>query len=147
MKIFMLLLALPLAAKDVTVTAYCACQRCCGPKAAGITASGRRPVEGITIAASRSIPLGTWVQLTVPGAFTKRPFRVDDRLADQYDHRVDVYFLDHKTALKFGINKGTYEIVLQNRQRPARKNDRRNIQGKPNRVPTRHTKTIHFGGL
>jgi 3D (Asp-Asp-Asp) domain-containing protein len=80
-----------------TVTAYCPCKKCCGPNAKGITASGKKAVEGITIAASRSIPFGT--KINIPGLGVRV---VQDRLAKKYDDRIDVFFNDHEKALKFG---------------------------------------------
>ena len=93
------------------VTAFCCCDKCCGPDAIGLTASGRKPVEGITVAASRKIPLGTKIKLTVPGSFTNRIFRVDDRLAKRYDDRVDIYMDDHRKALTWGLKKGSFTII------------------------------------
>ena len=83
-----------------TITAYCACRKCCGQSAAGITASGTRPVEGRTVAASRSIPLGTRIYIEGLGWRT-----VEDRTAKRFDGRVDVYFRSHAEALKFGKRK------------------------------------------
>ena len=88
------------------ITAYCACCLCCGPRAAGLTASGVRPVEGITVAASRSIPLGTRIRLTVPGLWKARAFVVQDRLSRRYDNRLDIYFSRHSDAVKFGVKQG-----------------------------------------
>lgn len=95
----------------VVVTAFCQCTICCGPNAIGLTASGVKPVEGITIAASRRYKLGTRVELTVPGAFTNRVFIIQDRLAKRYDSRVDVFINDHQRAKEFGKNKGTMRII------------------------------------
>ncbi len=96
---------------NIIVTAYCACTICCSKDAIGLTASGRKPVEGITVAASRKIPLGTMINLTVLGSFTNRPFRVDDRLAKRFDKRVDIYMDDHKKALQWGLKKGSFTII------------------------------------
>lgn len=96
---------------NIITSSYCACVLCCGPDAIGLTASGRKPVEGITVAASRKIPLGTMINLTVPGAFTNRIFRVDDRLAKRYDARVDIYMDDHNKALQWGLKKGSFTII------------------------------------
>ena len=95
------------------ITAYCACALCCGPQASGLTASGVCPVEGITVAAPRSIPLGTRIRLTVPGLWKSRAFMVQDRLARRYDDRVDVYFTRHSDAVKFGKREGT--LILERR--------------------------------
>ena len=97
---------------NIVITAYCACAAiCCGPKATGLAANGRPPVEGITVAASRSIPLGTPIKLTVNGVFTNRLFYVNDRLAKKYDDRVDIYFDEHERAKQFGRQAGSYTTV------------------------------------
>lgn len=96
---------------SVIVTSYCSCTICCSENAIGLTASGIKPVEGITIAASRRYKLGTRVELTVPGAFTNRVFIIQDRLAKRYDERVDVFINNHQRAKEFGKNKGTMRII------------------------------------
>lgn len=83
------------------VTAYCACAICCGPRAAGMTASGVRPQQGVTVAASRSVPFG--VRLRVAGL--SNTFIVQDRLSKRLDSRVDIYFASHQDAKKFGITR------------------------------------------
>ena len=93
----------------MTITAFCACAACCGPNASGITASGARPVQGITVAAPRSIPFGTTIYVSIPGYWRKKPFVVQDRLAPRYEGRVDVYFKKHSDAVKFGKRKGTIQ--------------------------------------
>lgn len=93
-------------AKQYTVTAYCACSKCCGKWADGITASGKPAVQGVTIAASRSIPFGT--KLNIEGVGVRV---VQDRLAARYDSRIDVFFNDHKAALKFGKRNLNVEVV------------------------------------
>ena len=82
---------------NLIITAYCACKLCCGPHAANKTASGVTPKQGITVAASRSIPFGTVLNIDGVG---KRV--VQDRLARRFDNRVDVFFASHKEALQFG---------------------------------------------
>lgn len=81
---------------NLIVTAYCACHICCGSKASGITASGLKPVEGITVAASRSLPFGT--RIIIDG----HTYKVQDRLAKRYDNRIDIYMVSHRSALSFG---------------------------------------------
>ena len=47
--------------EEYVITAYCPCTKCCG-KSDGITASGEKAVEGVTIAADTNIlPFGTKV--------------------------------------------------------------------------------------
>ena len=84
----------------LVVTAYCACSLCCGYPAKGITSSGVKPIEGTTIAMSRTIPFNTKVYIEGVG-----PRVVQDRLALKFDNRVDIYFKKHKDAKKFGIKK------------------------------------------
>lgn len=93
---------------NVIISAYCHCIICCsaGNK---ITANGLKPIEGITVAASRSIPLNTPIYLTINNVFTNRFFIIQDRLAKRYDNRIDIYFVSHRQAKKFGIQKGSYE--------------------------------------
>ena len=86
---------------NAIITAYCACTICCGPKATGKAANGKPPIQGISIAASRNIPLGTHVKI---GELTN-DFIVCDRLAKRYDSRFDIYFNRHSDAKKFGVHR------------------------------------------
>jgi len=87
-----------------TVTAYCSCRVCCGPNAHGITASGTPPVQGRTIAASRSIPLGSKVIIA------EKTYVVEDRLAKRFDNRFDLFFRSHQEAKRFG--KRTLKVMI-----------------------------------
>jgi 3D (Asp-Asp-Asp) domain-containing protein len=89
---------------NITVTAYCLCFKCCPKSSKGITASGQKPIEGVTVAASRSIPLGTRI------AIDGRTYIVQDRLAKKYDSRVDIYFNKHQDAKNFG--KQTKQVTI-----------------------------------
>jgi len=89
-----------------TVTAYCACKKCCGKWSGGPTASGRMPVAGITVAGPRSVPFGTRVRIEGVGVRV-----VQDRLAKKYDERFDVYFADHQQALRFGEQTLRVEVI------------------------------------
>lgn len=79
------------------LTAYCACEKCCGKWAAlnpnHLTASGAPAVEGVTVAMG-GVPFGT--QLSINGHI----YTVQDR-GTPYGH-VDIYFSDHASALAFG---------------------------------------------
>jgi 3D (Asp-Asp-Asp) domain-containing protein len=86
--------------KVYTVTAYCYCKKCCGTNAKGITASGKPAKEGITVAAPRSIPFGTRLDIQNVGVRI-----VSDRLALKFDNRIDVFFNSHEKAKQFGIKK------------------------------------------
>ncbi len=85
------------------VTAYCACKICCGPKAQGITASGKRVSynNGLFVAADTSIlPFGT--KLQIPGYAGGRPVEVIDRGGAIKGRKLDVYYRTHGEARIWG---------------------------------------------
>ena len=86
------------------ITAYCACKICCGPNAKGITANGTPPISKHTVAASRSIKLGTTVWIK------GQAYVVEDRLAKRFDSRFDIYFDTHREAKQFG--KQTQQVTI-----------------------------------
>lgn len=85
------------------VTAYCACKICCGSNARGITASGQKPIQGITVAAS--LPFGSSV--VIQG----HTYKVQDRLSKRFDKRFDIFFNSHKDALKWGKTNVSVTII------------------------------------
>lgn len=89
-----------------TITAYCACIKCCGPNANNITANGKTPKPNHTIAASRRFPFGSIVQ--VEG----RTYVVEDRLAKRFDSRFDIFFSRHKDAQAFGIKRNVSVTII-----------------------------------
>lgn len=95
---------------NAVITAYCACTICCGPKASGLAANGKPPVQGVTVAGSRVYPLGT--KVTIAGLTNN--FIINDRLATRYDKRFDIYFTSHKQALKWGKQQRT--VIVHNKQ-------------------------------
>ena len=81
----------------VVVTGYCSCPVCCGPNAAGVTASGKKAQVG-TIAADTSIfPFGT--KLNIPGYGDGV---VEDTGSRVKGYRIDVWFPTHEAAVKWG---------------------------------------------
>lgn len=91
-----------------TVTAYCPCEKCCG-KTDGITASGAKAVEGITIAADTTLyPLGT--KILIDG----KTYTVQDRGGAIKGDRIDVFFSSHEAALKFGKQIKEITILKEN---------------------------------
>ena len=78
-----------------TLTAYCACAKCCG-KTDGITASGKKAVSGHTVAAPSNFPFGT--KLEINGKI----YTVEDRGGAIQGKRLDIYFNSHQEALNFG---------------------------------------------
>lgn len=95
--------AMRLRVVPMLVTAYCPCAICCGPKAHGITASGK-PVsfnDGHFVAAdTRLLPFGT--KLMVPGYDNDQPVPVIDRGGAIKGNRLDVFFPTHQQALEWG---------------------------------------------
>ena len=88
----------PLYSLQVNVTHYCACTKCCGPNAQGITASGKRVAEGM-VAMSSHYPFGT--QIMINGIM----YTVEDRGGSGIENdigRVDIYVPDHNEALRMG---------------------------------------------
>ena len=92
----------------MVITAYCSCSLCCGKNAKhGLTASGAKPKQGITIAAPRAIPIGS--KVIIQG----HTYTVQDRLAKKYDSRIDIYFSFHEEAKKFGIRTNQVRIITK----------------------------------
>lgn len=80
------------------VSAYCPCSDCCGIYADGITASGHVIQAGDKfVAAPKHIPFGTMI--TIPD-YGRVP--VLDRGGAIKDNKLDLYFADHESALKWG---------------------------------------------
>ena len=80
----------------MVVTAYCPCRKCCG-KTDGITASGVKAKQGVTVAADTRFPFGT--KLEIDG----KTYTVQDRGgAIIKGNRIDLFFNTHQQALNFG---------------------------------------------
>ena len=78
------------------VTAYCACEKCCGKWADGITASGHRLVgDEKVIAAPIEFKFGTIMDVEQYGVGV---------VLDRCDG-IDVYFPSHQEALEWGIKE------------------------------------------
>lgn len=96
----------PLYSLEVDVTHYCACKKCCGPNAQGITASGKKVAAGM-VAMSSYYPFGT--QILINGVM----YTVEDRGGAGIENsrmRVDIFVPDHNEALRLGRFKTTAEI-------------------------------------
>ena len=88
--------------RRMLVTAYCPCTVCCGPKAAGVTASGKRVTAngGKFVAADPRVPFGT--MLVIPGYNRGQPVPVYDRGGAIRGNHIDVYFNSHEVARRWG---------------------------------------------
>lgn len=92
--------------ENYIITAYCPCVKCCG-KSDGITASGVKAVEGVTVAMNKSIPFGTKIYIDGVGERI-----VQDRGGAIKGNRIDLYFSDHQSALNFG--RQTKQVTILN---------------------------------
>ena len=85
------------------VTAYCPCTKCCGPKAHGVTASGKsvRFNNGKFVAADTSLlPFGS--TLRIPGYADYEVVEVTDRGGAIKGRKLDVFYPTHAEALRWG---------------------------------------------
>ena len=99
-------LGTPISTLEVDVTHYCACAKCCGSNADGITASGKQAARGM-VAMSSHYPFGT--QIMINGTM----YTVEDRGGSGIEndiHRVDIFVPDHNEALRLGRYKTTATI-------------------------------------
>ncbi|MDH4241798.1 MAG: 3D domain-containing protein [Phycisphaerae bacterium] len=84
------------------VTAYCACRRCCGKFADGITACGHKIRRGDTFAAAdKRYSFGT--EMVVAGYNNGKPIKVLDRGGAIRGNKLDVFFNSHREARKWGV--------------------------------------------
>lgn len=71
-----------------------------------ITASGALVGDGVI--AANFLPFGTKIQ--IPAVFGNKVFTVKDRMHRRFSDRVDIWFNDRESAMRFGIR--TAEIVV-----------------------------------
>jgi 3D (Asp-Asp-Asp) domain-containing protein len=94
------------------VTAYCACTKCCGKNAEGLTASGKsvRYNGGRFVAAdTRVLPFGTKVM--IPGYNNGRAVEVIDTGSAIKGNKLDVFFASHETAKQWGRRTLTVTVA------------------------------------
>lgn len=98
--------------KELNVSAYCACEKCCG-KSNGITASNTKAQQWHTVAAGSSYKFGTKIYIPdLAGTPSGGWFVVEDRGGKIDDDHLDVFFEDHQAAKQFG--RHNYECVIYN---------------------------------
>lgn len=99
----------PVLLGSFRVTAYCACEKCCGewaknrPNGIVYGAAGIELVAGVSCASP--LPLGTVVEVEGLGEYI-----VQDRLAtwvvEKYgENQIDIYFDSHEAACEFGLKQ------------------------------------------
>ena len=90
---------------EFRISYYCACEKCCGAYANGITASGAPCQEGVTCACD-VLPIGTMVN--VDGQI----YTVQDRFgAFDGSKRIDIYVEDHDRAEALGTHTSWVNLV------------------------------------
>ena len=94
------------------VTAYCPCKKCCGPRAQGITASGKRVNfnGGLFVAADKNV-FDFHTKLKIPGYARGRAVPVLDRGGAIKGNKLDVFFPSHTEALKWGRQRIAVTVV------------------------------------
>lgn len=86
--------------EDVLLTAFCPCELCCGEWADGITYTGVKAQQGVTIAVDPDvIPLGAWVEIY------GTQFHAEDIGGAIQGNRIDIYFDNHEDAEEFGVHR------------------------------------------
>ena len=96
----------------VVATGYCPCTECCGansPEAGGggLTASGKRPHPGVTVAADWTVfPVGTRLLIQDIGHRV-----VQDRGQGIVGPRIDIFFRSHREAIAFGRRRVRVRVV------------------------------------
>ncbi len=98
----------------VEVTAYCACKKCCGSRAQGLTASGR-PITyngGYFIAADTKL-LRYGTQVIVPGYNDDKPVEVIDRGGAIKGYHIDLFMSNHRQAVEWGKKWLQITVVSQ----------------------------------
>lgn len=92
--------------EEFEATAYCACPKCCGKWADGVTALGTKATAKRTIAVdSNLIPLGSKVEIEGLGIYI-----AEDTGSAIKGKIIDIYFDTHEEALKFGRQKVNIRI-------------------------------------
>jgi len=85
------------------VTAYCPCEKCCGGFNDGVTASGKSIYTNqshFVAADTRLFDFGT--RLSIPGYYGGAPVSVLDRGGKIKGCRLDVFFMSHERATRWG---------------------------------------------
>lgn len=97
----------PVEKRVMRITAYTANDR--GMRGDGITASGVKAVEGVTIAAPPEIPFGTQIYIPV----LDKLYTVADRGGAITGDRLDVFMESREDAMEFGVQELEVWIIRQ----------------------------------
>ncbi|MFQ5965410.1 MAG: 3D domain-containing protein [Candidatus Scalinduaceae bacterium] len=93
-------------------TAYCSCEKCCDKATSdrwyGVTATGTKARWGTVAVDKKVIRIGS--KLRIEG-FPNTTFRAEDVGGAIKGNHIDVWFPNHKMALKFGVQKRIVYLV------------------------------------
>lgn len=97
---------------EFELTFYCCCEKCCGKDethpAYGITASGEKAVEGITVAADPSVfPLGSKLEIEGFGTYI-----VQDTGKSIKGNKIDIFLDSHERCLEMGVKRAEVTLVV-----------------------------------
>lgn len=92
---------------EFTITAYCPCEKCCGPWTDGITAMGTTAEPGVIAVDPQIIPLGSVVLID------GQEYRAEDTGGAIKGNRIDRYMNSHDEALDYGIHVSEVYIRLE----------------------------------
>ena len=91
---------------EFQITAYCPCEKCCGPWADGIVYTGGYATENQTIAVDPDvIPLGSTVEIN------GQQYIAEDIGGAIQNKRIDVFFTSHDAALVYGIQNHDVYLI------------------------------------
>lgn len=90
--------------QQVITTQYTASLEECG-KTDGITASGVKAVEGVTVACDH-LPFGSVIEID------GHLYMVQDRFGGGYTNKVDIFVKDKDKALEYGVQEKTIKILF-----------------------------------
>ena len=88
--------------RQMRVTAYCPCEKCCGRHADGITAAGHKINDGDKFAAADG-RYSFDTEMLIPGYNNDQPVKVLDRGGAIRGDKLDVFFNSHQKALEWGV--------------------------------------------
>lgn len=92
---------------EFRLTAYCACEKCCGKWADGITATGTKATAGRTIAVDQDvIPYGS--EVIING----HTYTAEDCGGAIIGKEVDIFFDSHEEATEFGVQYADVTLLL-----------------------------------
>lgn len=93
------------------VTGYCACSKCCGQFADGITACNHHIQKGDAfVAADKFYSFGT--EMVIPGYNSDKPVKVMDRGGAIKGKHLDLFFHSHQQAQQWGVQYLDVQIKI-----------------------------------